>query len=81
MIFFEELNLKVLAKECWKVVWMQGGSFLNILGWVAFKRGVYFAKVDLVAQVFVLCVILMVKIWVCECMSVVWISYWSWRCQ
>ncbi len=48
MIFAEELNLKALAKgmlagHCLDAGW---GSFLNILGWVAFKRGVYFAKVD-----------------------------------
>lgn len=41
-------NLKVLAKgmlgkHCLDAGW---GSFLNILGWVGFKRGVYFAKVD-----------------------------------
>lgn len=48
MIFAEELNLKALAKgmlgkHCLDAGW---GSFLNILGWVAFKRGVYFALVD-----------------------------------
>lgn len=48
MIFAEELNLKALAKgmlgkHCLDAGW---GSFLNILGWVAFKRAVYFAKVD-----------------------------------
>lgn len=48
MIFAEELNLKALAKgmlgkHCLDAGW---GSFLNILGWVAFKRGVYFAKVN-----------------------------------
>jgi putative transposase len=47
-IFAEELNFKALAKgilgkHCLDAGW---GSFLNILGWVAFKRGVYFAKVD-----------------------------------
>jgi len=48
MIFAEELNLKALAKgmlskHCLDAGW---GSFLNILDWVAFKQGVYFAKVD-----------------------------------
>lgn len=48
MIFAEELNLKGLAKgmlgkHCLDAGW---GSFLNILDWVTFKRGVYFAKVD-----------------------------------
>jgi transposase len=35
-------------KGCWaSIVWMQDGEvFLNIMGWVATKRGVYFAKVD-----------------------------------
>lgn len=33
----------MLGKHCLDAGW---GSFLNILGWVAFKRGVYFAKVD-----------------------------------
>jgi len=47
-IFAEELNLKALAKgmlgkHCLDAGW---GSFLNILGWVAWKRGVYFAKVN-----------------------------------
>jgi putative transposase len=48
MIFAEELNLKMmsrgmLAKHCLDAAW---GSFLDILKWVAWKRGVYFAKVD-----------------------------------
>ncbi len=48
MIFAESLNLKALAKgmlgkHCLDAAW---GSFLNILEWVCFKRGVYFAKVD-----------------------------------
>lgn len=48
MIFAEELNLKTLAKgmlgkHCLDAGWW---SFLNILDWVATKRGVYFAKVD-----------------------------------
>lgn len=48
MIFAEELNLKAMAKgmlgkHCLDAGW---GGFLAILGWVAWKRGVYFAKVD-----------------------------------
>ena len=48
MIFAEGLNLKglcggMLAKHCLDAAW---GSFLDILKWVAWKRGVYFAKVD-----------------------------------
>lgn len=48
MIFAEDLNLKatsrgMLAKHCLDAAW---GSFLEILNWVAWKRGVYFAKVD-----------------------------------
>ncbi|GAC1457892.1 MAG: hypothetical protein NVSMB70_02030 [Chamaesiphon sp.] len=48
MIFAEDLNLKTLAqgmlgKHCLDAGW---GNFLDILAWVAFKRGVYFAKVD-----------------------------------
>ncbi len=48
MIFAEDLNLKassrgMLAKHCLDAAW---GSFLEILKWVAWKRGVYFAKVD-----------------------------------
>lgn len=48
MIFAEDLNLKMtsrgmLAKPCLDAAW---GSFLEILKWVAWKRGVYFAKVD-----------------------------------
>jgi putative transposase len=48
MIFAEDLNLKMssrgmLAKHCLDAAW---GSFLDILKWVAWKRGVYFAKVD-----------------------------------
>ncbi|MDX2272214.1 MAG: transposase, partial [Cyanobacteriota bacterium] len=47
-IFAEDLNLKatsrgMLAKHCLDAAW---GSFLEILKWVAWKRGVYFAKVD-----------------------------------
>ena len=48
MIFAEDLNLValgkgMLAKHCLDAAW---GSFLDILKWVAWKRGVYFAKVD-----------------------------------
>jgi putative transposase len=48
IIFAEDLNLKatsrgMLAKHCLDAAW---GSFLEILKWVAWKRGVYFAKVD-----------------------------------
>jgi putative transposase len=48
MIFAEDLNLKatsrgMLAKHCLDAGW---GGFLDILGWVCKKRGVYFAKVD-----------------------------------
>lgn len=43
-----DLNLKatsrgMLAKHCLDAAW---GGFLDILGWVCRKRGVYFAKVD-----------------------------------
>lgn len=48
MIFAENLNLKMtsrgmLAKHGLDAAW---GSFLDILQWVSWKRGVYFAKVD-----------------------------------
>lgn len=48
MLFAEDLNLKMtsrgmLAKHCLDAAW---GSFLDILKWVCWKRGVYFAKVD-----------------------------------
>ena len=48
MIFAEDLNLKMmsrgmLAKHCLDAAW---GSFLDILKWVCWKRGVFFAKVD-----------------------------------
>jgi putative transposase len=48
MIFAEDLNFKMtsrgmLAKHCLDAAW---GSFLEILKWVCWKRGVYFAKVD-----------------------------------
>lgn len=48
MIFAEDLNLValgrgMLAKHCLDAGW---GGFLEILGWVCKKRGVYFAKID-----------------------------------
>ena len=48
MIFAEDLNLKatsrgMLAKHCLDAGW---GSFLEVLKWVCWKRGVYFAQVD-----------------------------------
>ncbi len=48
MIFAEDLNLLItsrgmLAKHCLDAAW---GSFLEILKWVCWKRGVFFAKVD-----------------------------------
>ena len=48
MIFAEDLNLValgrgMLAKHCLDAAW---GSFLNILKWVSWKRGVYFASVN-----------------------------------
>jgi putative transposase len=48
MIFVEDLNLKMmsrgmLAKHCLDAAW---GRFLDILKWVSWKRGVYFAKVE-----------------------------------
>jgi putative transposase len=48
MIFAEDLNLValgrgMLAKHCLDAGW---GGFLQILGWVCKKRGVYFAKVE-----------------------------------
>ena len=48
MIFAEDLNLKALGrsalrKACLDASW---GSFLNILSFVCWERGVYFAKVD-----------------------------------
>lgn len=47
MIFAEELNLKglakgLLSKHCLDAGW---GAFLDTVAWVAWKRGVYFAKV------------------------------------
>ncbi len=47
-IFAEDLNLValsrgMLAKHCLDAAW---GSFLEILSWVSWKRGVYFARVD-----------------------------------
>jgi putative transposase len=48
MIFAEDLNLKMtsrgmLAKHCLDAAWSR---FLEILSWVCWKRGVYFAKVN-----------------------------------
>ena len=48
MIFAEDLNLValgrgMLAKHCLDAGW---GVFLEVLGWICKKRGVYFAKVD-----------------------------------
>jgi putative transposase len=48
MIFAEDLNLKatsrgMLAKHCLDAGW---GGFLDILGWVCNKRGIYLSKVD-----------------------------------
>lgn len=48
MIFAEDLNLKatsrgMLAKHCLDAGW---GSFLDILGWVCKKKGIYFARVN-----------------------------------
>jgi putative transposase len=48
VIFAEDLNLKMtsrgmLAKHCLDAAW---GSFLEILKWVCWKRGVFFAKVN-----------------------------------
>lgn len=47
MIFAEALNLKGLAKgmlgkHCLDAGW---GAFLDVLAWVSWKRGIYFAKV------------------------------------
>ncbi len=48
MVFAEDLKLRatsrgMLAKHCLDAAW---GSFLEILSWVCWKRGVYFAKVN-----------------------------------
>jgi len=48
MIFVEDLNLKALGrsalrKACLDAAW---GTFVNILSYVCWKRGVYFAKVN-----------------------------------
>lgn len=48
MIFAEDLNLKatsrgMLAKHCLDAGW---GGFLDILGWVCKKKGIYFARVN-----------------------------------
>jgi putative transposase len=48
MVFAEDLNLKglakgILGKHCLDAGW---GEFLDTLGWVGLKRGVYFSKVS-----------------------------------
>jgi putative transposase len=47
-IFVEDLNLKAMARGmlCKHTLDASFGQFTNILGWVCWKRGVYFAKVD-----------------------------------
>jgi putative transposase len=48
MIFAEDLNLKAMSKGilCKHTLDAAFGQFLGILGWVCWKRDVYFAKVD-----------------------------------
>ena len=48
MIFAEDLNLKAMSRGMLSKHTLDAafGQFLGILGWVAWKRGVYFAKVD-----------------------------------
>lgn len=48
MIFAEDLNLKAMSKGmlCKHTLDAGFGQFLNILNWVCWKRGVYFALVD-----------------------------------
>ena len=48
MMFAEDLNLKAMSKGmlCKHTLDAGFGQFLTILGWVCWKRGVYFAKVD-----------------------------------
>ena len=48
MVFAEDLNLKAMSKGMFCKHTLDAGfsQFLTILGWVAWKRGVYFAKVD-----------------------------------
>ena len=48
MIFAEDLNLRAMSKGmlCKHTLDAGFGQFLNILAWVCWKRGVYFAKVD-----------------------------------
>ena len=48
MMFAEDLNLKAMSKGmlCKHTLDAGFGQFLTILGWVSWKRGVYFAKVD-----------------------------------
>lgn len=48
MIFAEQLNLKGMAKGCFRKHTLDAGwgQFLQLLSWVCWKRGVYFAKVE-----------------------------------
>ena len=48
MIFAEDLNLKMTSRGMLATHYLDAawGSFLDILKWVCWKRGVYFAKVD-----------------------------------
>ncbi len=48
MLFTEDLNFKAMSKGmlCKHTLDAGFGQFLNILNWVSFKRGVFFAKVD-----------------------------------
>lgn len=48
MIFAESLNLKAMSRGmlCKHTLDAAFGQFLGILGWVSWKRDVYFAKVD-----------------------------------
>ncbi len=48
MVFAEDLNLKAMSKGmlCKHTLDAGFGQFLNILGFVCWKRGVYFERVD-----------------------------------
>ncbi len=48
MLFTEDLNFKAMSRGmlCKHTLDAGFGQFLNILNWVSFKRGVFFAKVD-----------------------------------
>ena len=48
MIFVEDLNLKALSRGmlCKRTLDASWGQFLQILEYVCWKRGVYFARVD-----------------------------------